>query len=99
MNGELFGRITDVPWAFVFPNGGDLPRHPSQHEAGLEGFLLIIVLGLMIRARLRDKPGLVSGVFLIGYAASRSFVELFREPDAHIGFIWDWFTMGQLFLP
>ena len=98
INGELYGRVTDSPLGMVFPHGGPEPRHPSQlYEAGLEGLLLFIVLFILIRIpAVRNKPGIVSGVFLAGYGLARSFVELFREPDAHIGFIGGSYTMGQL---
>ena len=98
INGELFGRVTDVPWGIVFPHGGPEPRHPSQlYEAGLEGVLLFVVLAVFAW-RLRDPAtaGRLSGIFLIGYALARSFAELFREPDAHLGFLWGGVTMGQL---
>jgi len=98
INGELYGRITTSPLGVVFPAGGPEPRHPSQlYEAGLEGLVLFVVLLLLMRVHdIRNKPGIVSGVFLAGYGLARSFVELFREPDAHIGFINGSFTMGQL---
>ena len=99
INGELFGRITDAPWGMVFPAGGPLPRHPSQlYEAGLEGLVLFAVLaGLCFGTKvLRDRPGIVTGVFLCGYAAARMFVELFRQPDAYLGFLWGGLTMGQI---
>ncbi|MFT7027067.1 MAG: phosphatidylglycerol:prolipoprotein diacylglycerol transferase [Paracoccaceae bacterium] len=84
VNAELWGRVTDVPWAVVFPNAGPLPRHPSQlYEAVLEGAVLFVALwvvgtkrgGLM-------RPGTMIGLFLVGYGAARSSVELFRQPDA-----------------
>lgn len=83
INGELWGRITDVPWAMVFPTGGPFPRHPSQlYEAILEGIVLFGVMMFMVfRTRLRERPGFIGGVFLIGYALARSGAELFREPD------------------
>jgi phosphatidylglycerol:prolipoprotein diacylglycerol transferase len=98
INGELFGRVTDVPWAIVFPHGGDLPRHPSQlYEAGLEGLVLFGVMSWFAwRPREPGADGRLTGIFLIGYGAVRSLVELFREPDAHLGFLFDGFTMGQL---
>ena len=98
INGELFGRVSDVPWAMVFPRGGDLPRHPSQlYEAGLEGLVLFCVLWLVWRySGLRQRPGAVSGVFLVGYGLSRIIVEFAREPDAHLGFLFAGATMGQL---
>jgi len=98
INSELWGRTTDVPWAFVFPNGGPPPRHPSQlYEAALEGALLFTVLAVVLwRYKGLSRPGLLTGLFCIIYGASRFFVEFFRQPDAHIGFIWQWLTMGQL---
>lgn len=98
INGELFGRASDVPWAMAFPRGGPETRHPSQlYEAALEGAVLFLILAALIRIQaVRDRPGLVSGVFLAGYGSFRAFVELFREPDAHIGFLFDYFSMGQL---
>ncbi|MAR55865.1 MAG: prolipoprotein diacylglyceryl transferase [Rickettsiales bacterium] len=99
INGELFGRIApDVPWAMVFPDGGPLPRHPSQlYEAALEGLLLFAVLNLLrLHTGIRYQLGMLSGLFLIGYGLSRAFVELFREPDAHLGFIIPGITMGQI---
>ena len=87
INGELFGRATDVPWAVVFPDGGDVGRHPSQlYEAGLEGLLLFLVLFALARyAGARYRPGLLTGVFLLGYGAARTFVEFFRQPDTYVG--------------
>jgi phosphatidylglycerol:prolipoprotein diacylglycerol transferase len=99
INGELFGRATDVPWAVKFPAGGYVPRHPSQlYEAVLEGLLLFFILWLLRRQEwVRARPGVLAAVFLIGYAAFRSIAELFREPDAHIGFILgDAISMGQV---
>lgn len=97
INGELFGRPADVPWAFVFPHGGPLPRHPSQlYEALLEGLLLFLVLHLLVRLGKLDRPWFITGAFLIGYSLSRVIVEFFREPDAHLGFLLGGATMGQL---
>jgi phosphatidylglycerol---prolipoprotein diacylglyceryl transferase len=97
INGELWGRRTDVPWAMVFPTGGPFPRHPSQlYEATLEGLVLFIVLALLIRGGALKRPGLVMGAFACGYAIARSFSELFREPDAQLGFLWRGLTMGML---
>ncbi|MEE8623466.1 MAG: prolipoprotein diacylglyceryl transferase [Alphaproteobacteria bacterium] len=99
INGELFGRVTDVPWAMVFPNDRTgLPRHPSQlYEAALEVVLLFLILLAALRLwRAREKPGLLTGVFLAGYGILRGFGELFRQPDAHLGFIFAGATMGQL---
>ena len=98
VNGELFGRVTDMPWGVVFPNGGPLPRHPSQiYEALMEGVILGSIL--FILARRKDawtQSGLLSGAFLIGYSFCRIVVECFREPDAQIGFLPGGITMGQL---
>ena len=97
INGELWGRPTDVPWAMVFPNGVPLPRHPSQlYEATLEGLVLFILLAVMIRLGALKKPGLIIGSFACYYAVARSFSEFFREPDAQLGFLWGGATMGQL---
>lgn len=97
INGELWGRTTDVAWAFVFPHAGPLPRHPSQlYEATLEGLVLFIVLALFVRGGALKRPGLIVGIFAIGYALARSFCELFREPDAQLGFLWGGLTMGML---
>ena len=98
INGELFGRVTTVSWGMVFPQGGPEPRHPSQlYEAGLEGLVLGLILFALIHIRaVRDRPGIVSGVFLLGYAAARMTLENFRQPDEQLGFLIGGFTMGQL---
>ncbi|MEX2034904.1 MAG: prolipoprotein diacylglyceryl transferase [Xanthobacteraceae bacterium] len=97
INGELWGRPTDVPWAMVFPGGGPLPRHPSQlYEAGLEGLLLLGVLWLAIRAGALRRPGLIIGAFALGYSIARIVCEFFREPDPQLGYLWGEFTMGML---
>ncbi len=97
VNGELWGRPADVPWAMVFPTGGPLPRHPSQlYEAALEGVLLFVILFLLVRGGALKRPGFVIGAFAIGYAVARSFCELFREPDAQLGFLWGGLTMGMV---
>ena len=99
INGELWGRPTDVPWAMVFPYGGPEPRHPSQlYEATLEGVALLIILGLLVRAGALKRPGVVTGIFLIGYGIARTTCEFFREPDVQLGFLWSssWLTMGML---
>ncbi|OCJ05553.1 prolipoprotein diacylglyceryl transferase [Agrobacterium sp. 13-626] len=112
VNGELWGRVSDVPWAMVFcsphliaahegicPAGPD-PRHPSQlYEAGVEGIVLFIVLFILTRWALAlKKPGTISGVFVIGYAFSRIFVEFFRQPDEQLGYLLgtSWLTMGMV---
>jgi phosphatidylglycerol:prolipoprotein diacylglycerol transferase len=99
INSELWGRVSDVPWAFVFPNGGPAPRHPSQlYEALLEGLVLFIVLRICTHGLGRlATPRFVGGAFVAGYGASRVFVEFFREPDAHIGYLaGGWLTMGMV---
>ena len=97
INGELFGRESDVPWAMVFPRGGADPRHPSQlYEAALEGLVLFVVLHLLWRREtLRLRPGLLSGAFLVGYGLARGVVELYRQPDLQIGLLAGGTTMGQ----
>lgn len=99
INSELWGRPADasVPWAMVFPNGGPLPRHPSQlYEAGLEGILLFAVLAVMIRMGALKRPGLILGSFITIYALARITSEFFREPDPQLGFLWGGLTMGML---
>ncbi len=98
INGELFGRVTDVSWGFIFPRGGDLPRHPSQlYEAALEGIVLFCVLALLWRfTGLKRRPGAIGGVFLVGYGLSRFVVEFAREPDPFLGYLFAGATMGQL---
>ena len=97
INAELWGRVTDVPWAMVFPGAGPLPRHPSQlYEATLEGLVLLIVLGLLVRAGALRRPGTIIGVFALGYGIARFICEFFREPDVQLGFFWDSLTMGML---
>ncbi|NVK32312.1 MAG: prolipoprotein diacylglyceryl transferase [Gammaproteobacteria bacterium] len=96
INGELWGRVSDVPWAMVFPGAGDLPRHPSQlYQMMLEGVLLFVVLNLIYK--LSPARRVLSGAFLVGYGTARFVVEFFRQPDAHIGFVLaNWMSMGQL---
>jgi len=96
INGELWGRISNAPWAMVFPNGGPLTRHPSMlYEFFLEGVVLFVILWFY-SAKSRP-PMAVSGLFLLTYGIFRSFIELFREPDQQLGFLaFDWLTMGQL---
>src|SRR5262249_1338722 len=97
INGGVWGRQTDVRWAMVFPDGGPLPRHPSQlYEAGLEGLVLFAALAILIRAGALKKPGLVTGAFALGYGIARCIAELFREPDPQLGFLWGGLTMGML---
>ncbi len=98
VNDELWGRVTDVPWAVRFPNGGYLPRHPSQlYEAALEGVVLFILLNLLWRVKwVRQHTGFISGLFLTAYGLFRISLEPFRQPDAQLGFIFGHTTMGQL---
>jgi phosphatidylglycerol:prolipoprotein diacylglycerol transferase len=97
VNGELWGRVTDVPWAMVFPSGGPLPRHPSQlYEAALEGLLLFVALAAAVRAGALRRPGFILGAFAVGYSIARTICEHFREPDAQLGFLWGGLTMGTL---
>jgi phosphatidylglycerol:prolipoprotein diacylglycerol transferase len=99
INGELWGRpAPDVPWAMVFPGGGDVPRHPSQlYQATLEGLVLFIVMHLLWRREeIRRHPGMLTGFFWIGYGVFRIIGEFFREPDAFLGFLFGGITMGQL---
>jgi phosphatidylglycerol:prolipoprotein diacylglycerol transferase len=99
INSELWGRPADpsLPWAMVFPNGGPLPRHPSQlYEAGLEGLALFVILALMIRAGALKRPGLILGSFITLYGLARITGEFFREPDPQLGFLWGGLTMGML---
>lgn len=103
INGELFGRITTVPWGMVFPDGGPLPRHPSQlYEAILEGLVLFLILWTL-KAKPWRQPlspfwphGTMLALFLVLYGLFRFVVEFVREPDSQLGFIVLWFSMGQL---
>ena len=99
INSELWGRTTDVAWGIVFPNGGPEPRHPSQlYESFLEGFLLFAILNILIWNFLKLRnPGFVSGAWVFGYGAARIFVEFYRQPDAHLGYLaGGWLTMGMV---
>ena len=98
INAELYGKKTEVAWGVIFPNTDFEPRHPSQlYEAFTEGFLLFIIMLVTIRlASVRRHVGRTSGVFLIFYSIFRICVEIFREPDPHIGYIFNLFTLGQL---
>ncbi|RDI48590.1 prolipoprotein diacylglyceryl transferase [Aquicella lusitana] len=95
INGELWGRVTTLPWGMVFPNGGPYPRHPSQlYEFLLEGVVLFLVLWIYSR---KPRPlGAVSGLFALGYGIFRCTAEFFREPDVQIGYWFGWITEGQL---
>ncbi len=98
VNGELYGRAADVPWAMVFPRDPEqIPRHPSQlYEAGLEGIVLFLLLYLLVRRGWLERPGAIGGAFLAGYGLARIIVEFFRQPDAHLGFLLGFTTMGQV---
>jgi phosphatidylglycerol:prolipoprotein diacylglycerol transferase len=101
VNGELYGRPSDVPWAITFPTPQGVPmvpRHPSQlYEAGLEGIVLfLILLPMALSPRIRARMGTITGVFLIGYGVARFLVEFVREPDIQLGFLWLGATMGQI---
>jgi phosphatidylglycerol:prolipoprotein diacylglycerol transferase len=95
INGELYGRVTNVPWGMVFPSGGPMPRHPSElYEFLLEGVALFSILWFLKNKDFR--PGVLTSIFLMLYGAFRFFVEFFRQPDPQIGFIFGHFTMGQI---
>ncbi len=100
VNGELFGRVTRaVPWAVRFPDGGFFPRHPSQlYEAFMEGIVLFCLLNGIwwLSKKVRSIKGLTCGLFFILYGLFRFELEYFREPDAHLGFVYKSFTTGQL---
>jgi phosphatidylglycerol:prolipoprotein diacylglycerol transferase len=100
VNGELWGREAPdwVPFRMIFPNGGDVPRYPSQlYQATMEGLILLIVMvALSRREKLRARFGCLTGIFLIGYAIARGIGELFRQPDAFLGFLFEGVTMGQV---
>ncbi len=97
VNGELFGRATDVSWAVIFPAGGNVPRHPSQlYEAALEGLMLFLVFLLLeLTTRTREHSGFISGLFVAAYGVSRFLVEFVRQPDDHLGTLAVGLSMGQ----
>jgi phosphatidylglycerol:prolipoprotein diacylglycerol transferase len=97
INQELWGRVTDVPWGVIFRTAGPLPRHPSQlYEAALEGLLLLFVLGLLVQRFGFRRPGLLAGVFGIGYGLARIVSEFFRDPDPDSEKLAYGLTMGML---
>lgn len=97
INGELWGRPSDAPWAVIFPTGGNVPRHPSQlYEAALEGLLLLAVMLVCVRLGVLRRPGLAAGIFGIGYGLGRITGEFFREPDPQLGYLAFGTTMGML---
>ncbi len=98
INAELYGKVTDVPWAFIFPGSDGNPRHPSQlYESFLEGFILFWILYYTTnKLNFLQKKGLSAGLFLIFYGIFRMFIEFFREPDEQIGYVASYFSMGQI---
>lgn len=98
INLELYGRVTNSDFGFVFPGAGELPRHPSQlYEAFFEGLILFIILFIFSKTKkTKSQNGFLSGVFLIGYGSFRFLIENFRQPDDHIGFLFANITTGQL---
>ena len=98
INGELFGKASTLPWSVIFPNGGNISRHPSQiYEAILEGIILFLLINfLALKRRLILKTGYISGLFLIFYSIARIIGESFREPDIHLGYFFNYFSMGTI---
>ena len=98
INGELYGKISTLPWAVVFPNGGKVSRHPSQiYEAFLEGIILFILINyLALKKQFLFKTGYISGFFLVLYSILRILSEKFREPDMHLGLFLNYFSLGTL---
>ncbi|MCF6321594.1 MAG: prolipoprotein diacylglyceryl transferase [Rhizobiaceae bacterium] len=99
INAELYGKPTDLPWAFVFPGGGPEPRHPSQlYEAALEGLIMFFILRVLTHNfKKLPQPGFVAGAFVLWYAISRIMIEFVRLPDAQIGYLFgSWLTMGMV---
>ena len=97
INGELYGRPTDAPWGMIFPGSDGQPRHPSQlYEAALEGLLLFVIVNFLVwKLSAYRRPGLVMGVFIAGYGASRFIVEFFRQWDAGLELAFGWLSRGQ----
>ena len=98
INAELYGKISTVPWAVIFPDGGNVPRHPSQiYEAFLEGLVLFILINYFaLKKKLLFKPGYVSVFFLVFYSIFRIISEKYREPDIHVGYLLNYFSLGTL---
>ena len=98
INGELYGKISTLPWAVIFPNGGSVARHPSQiYEAILEGLILFILINyLALKKQLLFNTGYISGFFLVSYSVLRILSENFREPDIHLGYFFNYFSMGVI---
>jgi len=98
INGELYGKISILPWAIIFPHGGSFARHPSQiYEAILEGVVLFILINyLALKKKLLFRTGYISGLFLVAYSILRILSEIFREPDIHLGLFFNYFSLGTL---
>ena len=97
LNSELYGKVTDVPWAVTFINIDNSPRHPSQlYEASVEGVLLFLILITLVNNNFLEKRGFISSLFLILYSTFRFVIEFFREPDSQIGYLILSLTMGQI---
>ena len=98
INGELYGKFSNLPWSVIFPNGENIARHPSQiYEALLEGLILFFIINyLALKKNLLFKPGYISSFFLIFYSIFRLFSEIFREPDIHLGLFFNYFSMGSI---
>ena len=98
INGEIFGKTSSLPWAVIFPNGGNVSRHPSQiYEAILEGLILFVLINFFaFKKKLILQAGYISGLFLIFYSVLRIFAELFREPDKHLGYFLNYFSLGTI---
>jgi len=98
INGELYGKISTLPWAIIFPNVENVARHPSQiYEAILEGLILFILINyLALKKQLLFKTGYISGFFLVAYSIARILSENFREPDMHLGYFFTYFSMGVM---
>tara|TARA_B100000029_G_scaffold413643_1_gene416758 strand:+ start:677 stop:1486 length:810 start_codon:yes stop_codon:yes gene_type:complete len=98
INGELYGKVSNAPWAVIFLKAGNVGRHPSQiYEALLEGALLFILINYFaLKKKLLFRVGFISGFFLIFYSLFRIFAEIFREPDLHVGYLFNYFSLGTL---
>jgi len=98
INGELYGKVSSVPWAIIFPKIDNFPRHPSQiYEAILEGLILLLVVNFFsFKKNMILEKGYTSGIFLIFYSIFRLLSEIFREPDNHIGYFFDYYSMGMI---
>ena len=98
INGELYGKASNLPWAVIFPDSGNIGRHPSQiYEAILEGVILFILINYFaLKKQLIFKPGYISGLLLTFYSILRIFSEIFREPDVHLGYFFNYFSLGVM---